>query len=113
MTLTENLEIPVEIAFQGMESTDHIQHQVRKQAKKLERFREHIMGVRVVLEAAHKGGTKAELAVRVEVSLKGKTIVGQESGRPHDAVNRADAYGIIRDAFDNAVRRVHEYTSKQ
>lgn len=112
MAQGKNSEFPLEIAFQGMESTDHIQHQVYKQVRKLERFRERVINVRVVLEAAHKGGTKAELAVRVEVALRGKTIVAQEAGRPHESVYRADTYTIIRDAFDTVVRRIDEYISK-
>jgi cold shock CspA family protein/ribosome-associated translation inhibitor RaiA len=106
------LTIPVDIAFHGMDSSDHLRHQVLKQAKKLDRFHRHITGVRVVLEAQHKQTAKASLHVKVEVAVPGKTLVGQKEGRPHEAVQHADQYSVITEAFEVAHRRVEEYVDK-
>lgn len=108
----DELETPIEIAFHNMDHSDHIEHQVRRQAKKLERFRDTLIGIRVAVEAAHKGSQSTDMRVKVEAKLPGTLVVGQASGRPHHAVDNADAYGFIRDAVDNAVRRIESYIGK-
>ena len=108
-----DLTIPVDIAFHGMESSDHLRHQVIKQARKLDRFHKHITGVRVVLEADHKQTDKATLHCKVEVSVPGTdTLVAQKEDRPHEAVQHADQYSVINEAFAVAVRRVESYVDK-
>ncbi len=112
MAETDELDIPLEIAFVGMESSDHLSHQIKKQAKKLERFRDYIIQMRVALEADHKGSQKTEVNVKVEVSVKGNMLVAKRSGRPHRSVDNADFYGILREAFDVATRQVDAYIGK-
>lgn len=112
MAETDALDIPLDIAFVRMESSDHLTHLVRKQAKKLERFRDRIIHVRAAISAEHKGSEKPEIQVKVEVSIKGDLIVAKRSGRPHRSVDNADFYGILREAFDVAVREVDKYISK-
>jgi cold shock CspA family protein len=107
------LRIPVDIAFHGMDSSDHLRHQVLKQANKLDRFQKHITSVRVVLDADHKQTGKATLHCKVEVSVPGAdTIVGQKEDRPHEAVQHADQYSVITGAFEVAARRVEAYIDK-
>lgn len=106
------IDMPIEIAFHNMDHSDHIEHQVLRQVKKLERFRDPIVGVRVVVEAAHKGSQSTDLEVKVEVKVPGNLIVGKAHGRPHGAVDNADAYGFIREAVDNTVRRLESYIGK-
>jgi cold shock CspA family protein len=112
MTETDALDIPLEIAFQQMERSEHIEHQVRRQARKLERFRNTLIDARVVVEAAHKGSQSTDMEVKVEVSVPGTMIVGTAHGRPHLAVDNADAYGFIHQAFDHAVRQLDAYIDK-
>lgn len=112
MDETDALDIPLDIAFVGMDSSEHLAHQIRKQAKKLERFRDYIIHVRVALEAEHKGSQKTEVEVKVEVSVKGNLIVTKRSGRPHRSVDNADFYGIVREAFDVTARQVDTYVGK-
>ena len=101
------LRIPVDIAFHGMDSSDHLRQQVLKQANKLDRFQKHITSVRVVLDADHKQTGKATLHCKVEVSVPGAdTLVAQKEDRPHEAVQHADQYSVINEAFEVAVRRV-------
>ncbi|MDZ7713442.1 MAG: HPF/RaiA family ribosome-associated protein [Rhodovibrio sp.] len=108
-----DLNIPVDIAFHGMESSDHLRHQVMKQAQKLDRFHKHITSLRVVLDANHKQTDKATLHCKVEVAVPGAdTLVAQKEDRPHEAVNHADQYSVITEAFEIAVRRVESYVDK-
>lgn len=112
MAEEETADIPLEIAFQGMPTSENIAGEVRRKVQKLARFRDYITSTRVAVEAAHKGSSSVELSVKFEISLPGKVIVGQKEGRPHDAVNHADALGVVRDAFDAAERRVEDYIGK-
>ena len=112
MAQTDALDLALEIAFHGMEPTPHLEHQLRRQAKKLERFTDYITSVRAVIEAQHKSPHKAQLTVKLEIHVPGKTIVAERAGRPHDAVDRADAYGVIREAVDVAIRQLDGYISK-
>lgn len=112
MAEMQDLEIPLDISFHGMESSDHLRHQVLRQAKKLERFSRYIVSGRVVLEADHKQTTKSQLQVKVELQVPGKTIVGQRERRPHEAVDHADVYGVIAETFEVTIRRLEEYTDK-
>lgn len=112
MAEMQDLEIPLDISFHGMESSDHLRHQVLRQAKKLERFSRYIVSGRVVLEADHKQTSKSQLQVKVELQVPGKTIVGQRERRPHEAVDHADVYGVIAEAFEVTIRRLEEYTDK-
>lgn len=112
MADTQDLDLPLEIAFHGMDSSDHLRHQVERQAKKLQRFRNYITSLRVVLEAEHKQTSKSTLNVKVEAHVPGKTLVGQRERRPHESVDHADVYGVITEAFEVAARRVEEYTDK-
>jgi cold shock CspA family protein len=112
MADAQDLAFPLDIAFHGMESSDHLRHQVMKQAQKLERFKRYITSARVVLEADHKQTSKSSLHVKVEVHVPGKTIVGNRERRPHEAVDHADVYGVIAEAFEVTMRRVEEYTDK-
>ncbi|WP_027287082.1 HPF/RaiA family ribosome-associated protein [Rhodovibrio salinarum] len=108
-----DLRIPVDITFHGMESSDHLRHQVLKQAQKLDRFHKHITNVRVVLDADHKQVDKSTLHCKVEVSIPGTdTLVAQKEDRPHEAVNHADQYSVINEAFEVAGRRVNAYIDK-
>ena len=108
-----DLTIPVDIAFHGMDSSDHLRHQVIKQARKLDRFHKYITSVRVVLEADHKQTAKSTLHCKVEVAIPGAdTLVAQKEDRPHEAVQHADQYSVINEAFEIAVRRVESYVDK-
>jgi len=112
MAQTDTVDLPLEIAFHGMDSTPHLEHQLRRQVKKLERFADYVTSVRAVVEAQHKSADKAQFQIKLEIRVPGKTVVAERAGRPHDAVDRADAYGVIREAVDVAIRQLDGYISK-
>lgn len=112
MAQADDLDIPLEIAFHGMDTSEHLEHQVRRQAKKLERFRNEIVDGRIVVEADHKGSQSTQLQVKVELSVPGSQIVGQAEGRPHESQQRSDIYGVIREAVETAERRLQTYVGK-
>lgn len=106
------LDLPLQIAFHGMDHSDHLENQVRRQAKKLARFGHAIIDCRVVVEAVHKGSQSTQMTIKVEVSVPGAMIVGTGEGRPHESVQRSDIYGVITEAFETTVRRLETYIEK-
>jgi ribosome-associated translation inhibitor RaiA len=104
--------IPLQITFKGMGPSEAIEADVRGKAEKLERFSDHLMSCRVVIEAPHRHGHKGRL-YHVGIDLG---VVGGELAVTHEGpLNHAheDVYVAIRDSFDAAVRRVEDYERKR
>jgi len=55
---------------------------------------------------------KSYVPGKLEIHVPGKTLVAEREGHPHDAVDRADADGVIREAVDVAIRRLDAHISK-
>ena len=84
------MQIPLQIRFQNLEHSDFIEAAVRKQAKKLEQFRDDIVSCRITVESRTRGD---EIAV---------------SRMPDDEQAHEDVYVAIHDAFDAARRRLQD-----
>lgn len=107
------MELPLDIAFHGMEPSGQLDTWVRRQASKLERFKDHIIHCRVAVEARHRQPSKASVGINVEISVPGDTLVAKREGRPHAAHDHADLQGVVREAFDAAIRQLEEHLDRQ
>ena len=106
------MQIPLEITFQGMESSDAVADEVRRRAEKLERFFNRITSCRVVLESAHKSQYNTNhYQVHIDITVPGEEIVASSDPRP-DENDHSDIYIAIRDAFNAAERQVKDYAEK-
>jgi ribosomal subunit interface protein len=106
------MKIPLEVTFQGFDSSDAVRAEVEKRADKLERFFKDITSCRVVLEAAHKSAHQTRhYQVHVDITVPGKEIVASSDPRP-DENDHDDIYIAIRDAFDAAERQLKDYAEK-
>jgi cold shock CspA family protein/ribosome-associated translation inhibitor RaiA len=104
--------IPVQITFRNIEPTAAIAANVRKKAEKLERFSDHLMSCRVVIEAPHRHHHKGKLYhVRVDLGVVGDELVVTHEGPLNHA--HEDVYVAIRDSFEAAVRKVEDYERKR
>jgi len=104
--------IPVQVTFRGMDRSDAIEANLREKAEKFERFSNHLMSCRVVIEAPHQHGRKGKLYhVRVDLGVVGGELVVTHQG-PLDHAHE-DVYVAIRDAFDAATRQLEDYERKQ
>lgn len=104
--------IPLQITFRGMDPTEAIEANIREKAEKLDRFSDHIMSCRVVIEAPHRHQHKGKLYnVRVDIGIVGGELAVTHE-RPLDHAHE-DIYVAIRDAFDAAVRRVEDFARRQ
>ena len=104
--------IPLQITFRDMEHSEAIEANVRKKAEKLDRFSDHLMSCRVVIEAPHRHRQKGKLySVGVDLSVVGSELVVTHEGPLNHA--HEDVYVAIRDSFDAAIRQLEDYERKR
>ena len=101
------MQIPVQVSFHGIEHSDALYNAIREKAEKLDRYYEHIVSCRVVVEVAgrHKQHGK-QCVVRIDLKAPGGEIVVTHQ---HDE----DLQIALRDAFDAARRRLEDYARTQ
>jgi ribosomal subunit interface protein len=106
------MELPLQITFRHMEASAAIEARVHEQAQKLERFYDHILSCRVVIEAPHKHHHKGRVYhARVDLTVKdGKLVANREPGLNHA---HEDVYVAIRDAFEAVRRQLDGYVSRR
>ena len=97
------MQIPLQISLHGIGRSDALYSDIREKAQKLERYHDHIMSCRVVLElgARHKqhGG---QYSVRIDLKVSGGEIAVT---REHDE----DVHVALREAFDVARQRLEDH----
>lgn len=106
------MQIPLQITFRNMDPSEVMEQRIRDKARKLDRFYNHVMSCRVLVDAPHRNHQKGNLYhVRIDITVPdGELVVSREN---HDDHSREDAYVAIRDAFAAAQRQLEEYASKR
>jgi len=102
------MQLPLQVTFRHMDTSDAVMAVIREKAEKLDRFSEHIMACRVVVEAPHQHHHKGNLyKVSVDITVPGGEIFasrGTDKNHAHE-----DVYVAIRDAFNAAKRQLEDY----
>lgn len=107
------MQVPLQIVFEHMGSSDPIEARIREEARKLEEFHKRITAARVVIgrpqHRRHKGDT---YAVRVHLTVPGAAdiVVNRD---PAVTGSHEDAYVTIRDAFKAARRQLQDLVREQ
>ena len=94
------MDIPLELSFHNMSPSDALKAAVGAHVKKLEQFRAHLVGCRVVIEMPHKRRRTGQNVPEVHVVLRvpGKElVVSREMARGR--AKAADAYAVLDNAF--------------
>ena len=105
------MQLPLEVTFRGMDHSDAIEADVRRQTEKLEHRFGRIMSCRVVIEAPHRHSRKGRLyRVSVDLKIPGHEIAVTNAGPENHA--HEDMHVAIRDVFDAVRRRVDEQARK-
>ncbi len=103
---------PLQINFRDIPHSDAIEARVREKANKLDKFYDHIMTCRVMIEAPHGHHHKDNLYhIRVDLTVPNGEIVVNRDPKDHHA--HEDVYVAIRDAFDAARRKLQDYARKR
>jgi len=102
------MQTSLEIRFHQMEASPQIEARIRAEASDLERFSNHIVSCRVVVEQDHRQHRKGNLfRVRIDINVPGRKIVANRS-RPNDHAHE-DIEVAIRDAFAAVGRQLEDH----
>ena len=102
------MELPLQITFRHMDTSDAVAARIRERAEELERFFDRIMSCRVVVECRHPRRQQGNLFhVRVDLKVPGREIVVGRDPAAHHA--HEDVYVAIRDAFDTTRRLLEDH----
>lgn len=106
------MQIPLQITFHNMPSSDAVEAKIRSRAMELEKFCDAIIGCRVAVEAPHHHHAAGNpFHVRVEVTVPGDKLVARREPDAHHAYT--DVYVAIRDAFDTIRRQLEDYERRR
>jgi ribosomal subunit interface protein len=106
------MQLPLEITFRNLDPSEALENNVREHATRLDRFFDHIMSCRVMVEAPHRHHQKGNLYhVRIDVTVPdGELVANREADLHH---SYADPYVAIRDAFDKITRQLEEWSDRR
>ena len=106
------MQLPLQITFRHMETSAAVEERIRTEAVRLERFYDHIIACRVVVEAPHHHHHQGQLFhIRINVTVPGDELT--VSREQHDKHAREDAYVAIRDAFNALQRQLEDYARRR
>ncbi len=106
------MKLPLQIVFRNLGPSEAIEAKVRERAEKLEKYYEHIMSCRVVVELLHHHHHQGNLYhVRVDLKVPDSELVA--SREPDLQHSHEDVYVAIRDAFDSVRRQLEDYTRRR
>jgi ribosomal subunit interface protein len=105
------MQVPVQVAFRGMQVSDAVEAACHKEAEKLERFFNGITSCRIVVTQSHHRHNKGNLyEIRVDVTVPRKEIVVNRE--PADHHTDEDVYVAVREAFDTTRRQLESHARK-
>ncbi len=107
------MQVPLQITFRNMESSEAVETDIRKRVDKMNRHHAEMISCRVVVEAPLQHQRKGGLfKVRIDISCpEGKLEINREPSSKHHA--HEDVYVVLRDAFNAAGRKLEEYTCRR
>jgi cold shock CspA family protein/ribosome-associated translation inhibitor RaiA len=102
------MQLPLQITFRHMVTSEAVAARIRERAEELERFFDRIVSCRVVVECRHPRHLQGNLfRVRIDLKVPGREIAVGRDPAGHHA--HQDVYVAIRDAFDTTRRLLEGY----
>lgn len=109
------MQIPLEISFHNLPSSEWIEGAVRQHVDKLNKLYPRLVGCRVSVEALHKQHRTGNIyEVHIELRLPGGAlVVSREPHHPKEKYADPDLGRSLRDAFAAAERQLLDYKQRQ
>ncbi|CAG0984400.1 Cold shock-like protein [Phycisphaerales bacterium] len=105
------MQVPINIAFQGVPVSEAVQRAVWRHGAELERFYDRMTGCHVVIAAPHRRQHKGALySVRLDIAVPGEVIVVNKDH--HLAHAHENVYIALCDAFHTARRVLEDYVRR-
>lgn len=106
------MDIPLELSFHNMDSSDTLKAAVKQHIAKLEQIYDRIVGCRVTIEMPHKSHRVGSNAPDVHVVLRvpgREIVVSRELARGGARETATDAYAVLDGAFRAAQQQLKDY----
>ena len=103
------MDIPLELSFHNLDPSDGLKAAVREHVGKLQKFHDHIIGCRVVIEMPHKSHRTGQNIPDVHIVLRvpGKElVVSREMAHASGRKKATDAYAVLDNAFAAALSQL-------
>jgi len=107
------MELPLELTFRDMDTSEPIAALVEEKLGKLEQVCDHITSCRVVIEQPHRhqsSGNPYRVLVDVRVPPGHEIVVRRD---PNDSDQHEPLEAVVRSAFEAARRQLRELGDKQ
>jgi cold shock CspA family protein/ribosome-associated translation inhibitor RaiA len=102
------MQLPLQITFRHMDTSEAVAARIRERAEELERFSDRITSCHVVVECRHPRHLQGNLfRVRVNLEVPGREMAVGRDPAGHHA--HEDVYVAVRDAFDTTRRLLEDY----
>jgi ribosomal subunit interface protein len=107
------MQLPLEIAYRGVEKSDQLENLIRTKAARLDRFCDHISRCDVAVEQPnHAQDSGNPFRVRIDVTVPpGHELVVDERQTEHDMHEPLSK--VINDAFKTMERQLKGLVEKQ
>lgn len=106
------MQLPLQISFHNVSRTSEIEDLIWEHAATLNEFYGRIMSCRVVVDMPHRHHEHGNLyQVRIDLKVPGEEIAITREPSQHVACR--DLHVAIRDAFDEARRKLEDYARRQ
>lgn len=110
------MQVPLQIAFHGVDTSAAVEARIREKVAKLEHFFDRITGCRVVVGRVHRPASNLSTKdqpfhVSVVVEVPGAELV---AGRdPKDATGHQDINAALADSFSAVERQLKSYADRR
>ena len=102
---------PVQVSFQNTPVVDAIEAACRREAEKLERYHDRIVGCHVTIAVPHRRHEKgSHFVVRIVLDVPHGSVVVNRDPTEHAAHEKVEL--AVREAFDHARRRLQDHVRK-
>ena len=106
------MQVPLQIKFRHMERSAAIEDRVRDRCHKLQRFAEHVIRCRIIIDAPHKHQGKTGLyQASIEITLPDQETGSSFHAEQQHAHENVDV--AIREVFEAARRQLEDYVRQR
>lgn len=113
------MQVPVQIAFHGLDTSDAVETRIREKVAKLEQFFDRITGCRVVVERHHKNNSHAghvgqPYHISIILDVPGDELVVNTDPKHADSLkDHEDIQVALRDSFARMERQLKDYVRRR
>jgi putative sigma-54 modulation protein len=112
------MQVPIQVAFHGLDHSDAVETRVREKVSKLEQFCSDMIRCRVTIEKHHKNTSAQHLKgepyhITIDVTVPGDELIVKRDPKFDNVHDHEDIQVALRDAFQAMERQLKEYTARR